>query len=222
MKEMRNILGWLGMQEERVILEDARKHVEETFQTVSSFAEAVRALVTGDLQGKMAAISRVQESERRADALKAHMIDNLSKDFLMPPDRDDLIHFAKTLDRIADRTNSAAKLLGFIEDRPPEPVLKNIATATEIIFVAVSHLRRAIEATIANDARAALEHCTNVARSEHDADDQKKTLIEAIIHADMKPATLLLSYQLAEDLEGITDKINDASDFIRSIAIKSK
>ena len=30
MKEMRNILGWLGMQEEASILSEAQEHVKET------------------------------------------------------------------------------------------------------------------------------------------------------------------------------------------------
>jgi uncharacterized protein Yka (UPF0111/DUF47 family) len=33
---------------------------------------------------------------------------------------------------------------------------------------------------------------------------------------------LLLSYQLAEYLEAVTDKIEDAADFIKILAIKSK
>lgn len=33
---------------------------------------------------------------------------------------------------------------------------------------------------------------------------------------------LLISYQLAEYMEGVTDKIEDAADFIKVVAIKSK
>ena len=47
-------------------------------------------------------------------------------------------------------------------------------------------------------------------------------MIESIIHAKLEPTSLLLSYQLAEYLEGVTDKIEDAADLVKVLAIKSK
>jgi predicted phosphate transport protein (TIGR00153 family) len=150
------------------------------------------------------------------------MVAELSESLLLPPDREDLIHFVKSLDRIADWTNGAARILGFIEQKLPENVLKNISLATELIFNSISRLRDAIQAITKNDLKKGLLDCEDVDRLEHEADDQKKLLIEAIIHAKLEPTSLLLSYQLAEYLEGVTDKIEDAADFIKVIAIKSK
>jgi len=222
MKEMRNILGWLGMAEEQSILLDAQKHVEETYKTVSYFSEAVQAFIRGDLGAKTSAIENVRKSEHEADVLRSKMINELSEGLLLPPDREDLMHFVRTLDKIADWTNGAARILGFIEQRPPESILKNIASATELIFTAISKLREAIQSLSKNDLKKALIDCEEVDRIEHEADDQKKTLIEAIIHAKLEPTALLMSYQLAEYLEGVTDKIEDAADFIKVAAIKSK
>jgi len=150
------------------------------------------------------------------------MVNELSEGILVPPDREDLMHFVKSLDRIADWTNGAARILGFIEHKLPENVLKNISTATELIFNSISMLREAIESLTKNDLKKALGDCDEVDRIEHDADDQKRLLIEAIIHAKLEPTNLLLTYQLAEYLEGVTDKIEDAADFIKVVAIKSK
>ncbi len=222
MKEIRNILGWLGMEEERSILEDARKHVDETYKTVTYFGEAVKAFIAGDLNTKTKAIESVRESEHQADILRSKMVIELSESLLMPPDRADLMHFVTTLDKIADWTNGAARLLGFIEQKLPDNILKNISSATELIVASISKLQDAIKAIIKNDLKKAIADCEEVARIEHDADDQKKTLIEAIIHTKLEPTSLLLTYQLAEYLEGVTDKIEDAADFIKILAIKSK
>ena len=222
MKEMRNILGWLGMAEELSILKDAQKHVEATHKTVVSFADAVRAYIKGDVGAKNAAIQKVAEGEHEADILRAKMVNELSEGLLLPPDREDVMHFVKTLDKIADWTNGAARLLGFIEQRLPESVLKNISQATEIIFASISKLREAIDATAKNELKKAIVDCHEVDRLEHEADDQKKLSIESIIHANLEPTQLLLSYQLTEYLEGVTDKIEDAADFIKVLAIKSK
>jgi predicted phosphate transport protein (TIGR00153 family) len=222
MKEIRNILGWLGMAEERAIIADAQKHVEETYKTVTFFSEAVNAYIKGDLNAKTKAIEAVRESEHQADLLRSKMVSELSESLLLPPDREDLMHFVKTLDKIADWTNGAARLLGFIEHKLPENILREISIATELIISAVTKLKDGIAAIIKNDLKKALADCDEVARKEHEADDQKKTLIEAIIHAKLEPTSLLLSYQLAEYLEGVTDKIEDAADFIKVVAIKAK
>jgi len=210
------------MAEEQSILKDAQKHVEETCKTVSYFAEAVNAFIKGDLQAKMAAISNVRESEHRADLLKAKMVEELAKGILLPPDREDLMHFVNTLDKIADWTNSSARLLAFIEGKLPENILSNIALATDLIVNSISKLKESINAVAINDLKRALENCAEVDRFEHEADDQKKALIEAILHAKPEPAILMLTYNLAEYLEGVTDKIEDAADFVKIIAIKSK
>ncbi len=202
MKEIRNILGWLGMAEEHSIIQDAQKHVEETYKTVQYFSEAVRAFAKGDLQAKTVAIDKVRESEHQADVLRSKMVKELSESLLLPPDREDLMHFVKGLDKIADWTNGAARLLGFIEEKLPENILKNILLATDIIFTSISKLKEAIEAINKNDLKKALIDCEDVDRFEHEADDQKKTLIEAIIHTKLEPATLFLCYQVAEYLEG--------------------
>ncbi len=222
MKEMRNILGWLGMAEEMSILKDAQKHVEETYKTVKYFAEAVKAFIKGDISAKAIAIENVRQSEHQADILRSKMVKELSESLLLPPDREDLMHFVKTLDKIADWTNGAARILGFIENRPPENVLKNISSATTLIVESISKLKEAIISISKNELKKALSDCEDVDRIEHDADDAKKVLIESIIHIKLEPAVLLLTYQLAEYLEGVTDKIEDAADLIKVLAIRSR
>jgi predicted phosphate transport protein (TIGR00153 family) len=222
MREIRNILGWLGMEEEQSILQDAQRHVEETYKTVSYFAEAIKAFIQGDINLKTQAIENVRNGEHQADILRSKMVAELSESLLMPPDREDLMHFVKTLDKIADWTNGAARILGFIEQRPPQNVLENISSATELIFTSITKLREAIQSISKNDLKKALADCEAVDRIEHEADDRKKLLIGAIIHASLEPTGLLLCYQLAEYLEGVTDKIEDAADFIKVLAIKSK
>jgi predicted phosphate transport protein (TIGR00153 family) len=222
MKEIRNILGWLGMAEEKSIMEDAKSHVEETYKTVTFFAEAVKAFIAGDIGAKARAIEQVRESEHKADILRSKMVSQLSESLLLPPDREDLMHFVKTLDKIADWTNGAARLVGFIEAKLPNDILMNISIATDMIVNSTAHLREGIAAILRNDLKAAMKECDEVGRIEHEADDQKKALIETMIHVKLEPTSLLLTFQLAEYLEGVTDKIEDAADFVKVVAIKSK
>ena len=222
MKEIRNILGWLGMAEEHSILKDAQKHVEETCKTVAAFADAIKAYTKGDLSAMAKAIENVREGEHQADLLKSKMVTELSESLLLPPDREDLMHFANTLDKIADWTNGSARILGFIDHKLPDDILKNMLLATELIVNSITKLKEAIHALLKNDLKKALKDCEDIDRFEHEADDQKKALIETIIHAKLEPTSLLLSYQLAEYMEGVTDKIENAADLIKVLAIKAR
>jgi len=222
MREMRNILGWLGMAEEQHIIQDAQKHVDVTYRTVEYFVEAVRAFVKGDLSAKAIAIDKVKDGEHEADLIRSKMVKELSESLLVPPDREDLMHFVRTLDKIADWTKGAAQILGFIEERLPDNILKNISTATEVILKSMTKLKEAINGLGKNDLQKVLLDCEEIDRLEHEADEQKQQLIESIIHAKLEPTSLLLSYELAGYLEGVTDKLENAADFIKVAAIKSK
>ncbi|MCX7591265.1 MAG: DUF47 family protein [Kiritimatiellae bacterium] len=221
-REVRNILGWLGIEEGRSTLVDAERHIEETCKTVAALADAVRAFISGDLTAKTIAIEKVKEQERAADKVRTAMVDRLTEGLLLPPDREDLMRFAHALDKIADSTNKAARILGLIESPLPENVLKNMAIGTDQIVRAVAQLKEAIHAMTHNEVRTALQHCNEVERLEHDADDQKRILLDAILHAKLDPPTLLLSYNLAEALEAITDKIDTVADMVRLICVKSE
>jgi predicted phosphate transport protein (TIGR00153 family) len=188
----------------------------------NSLGTAVGSRVLTLRQARTIAIENVRDSEHRADVLRSKMVKELSESLLIPPDREDLMRFVKSLDRIADWTNGAARILGFLEEKLSDNILKNISSGTELIFLSISRLKEAIHALAKNDLKKALEDCEEVDRIEHEADDQKKTLIEAIIHTKLEPVTLLLCYQLAEYLEGVTDKIEDAADFIKVAVVKSK
>ncbi len=222
MKTSRNILGWFGMKQEDLVLEDAKAHVDVTYKTVEWFKKAVLAYIAGDEAGKREGIDKVRECEHQADDLRSKMVDQLSEGLLIPPDREDLMHFVKSLDRIADWTNGSARLLDFITGRLPEPILKELGTAVELIFNSISKLKDGIHSVMNNELDRAIRDCKDVEVYETKADDQKRVLIGAILKIKLDPSMLLLSYQLAEYMEGVTDKIEDAADFVKVLAIKSK
>jgi len=67
-----------------------------------------------------------------------------------------------------------------------------------------------------------MAECLEVERFEHEADDQKRSLIDALLHANLTPGDLLITYHLAEALEVVTDRIEAASDMIKLLIIKGK
>jgi predicted phosphate transport protein (TIGR00153 family) len=219
---MPNILGWLGKVEEHAVMKDAELHVTETCTTIAFLAEAVRAFIAGDLAATTIAIEKVKQSERQADRLRSKMVDELTEDLVQPVDREDLLRFARALDKIADSTLRTARILGFIEDKLPDAVLKNMTISTELIVKGMNQLREAIRALGKNQPKEALACCNEVERCEHEADDQKRVMLDAVLHANLSAPSLLLCYNLAEALEAITDRIDTVSDMLKIFAVRSK
>jgi predicted phosphate transport protein (TIGR00153 family) len=222
MKETRNILGWLGMAEETVIIREFGLHMDAICTTVGHLAAAVKAYINNDLSAKTIAIENVKNGEHEADLVRLKITRQLYEGLLLPPDREALMKFTKNLDKIADGTNAAGRLLGFIDHRLPDQILKNIAISTDLISKGAAKLREAIQALSKNDGAKAILDCEEIDRIEHEADDQKKILIETIIHAKLDATSVLLTYNLADMLESVTDRIENVAEQVKLLVIKSR
>jgi uncharacterized protein Yka (UPF0111/DUF47 family) len=131
------------------------------------------------------------------------------------------MHFTKSLDAIADHANGAGRLLDFMEERLPQNILGKFVETAEIITMAAGRLKEAMDSLIHNDTKKALRDCVQVEELEERADDQKRSTIEAVIRSDLSAPVLLLTYQLAESMENVADKVEDCADFIRVLAVKA-
>ena len=57
----------------------------------------VKAFIHGDINAKAAVIENVRKSEHAADILRSKMVSELSEGLLLPPDREDPMHFVKVV-----------------------------------------------------------------------------------------------------------------------------
>ncbi len=222
MQESRNIFGWLGREQEKVALERARRHIDKVYETVINLQQAIACFVRNDLVGKAESIQRIKASEHEADLIRRSIMDTLTEEFIAPPDREDLMHFTKSLDTIADHANGAGRLLDFLEEKLPENILGKYVETAAIITKAVEKLKDALDSLAKNDIKKALADCGLVEELEEHADEQKRMTVEEIIHSDLSAPVLLLTYQLTESMENVADKVEDCADFIRVLAVKSK
>ncbi len=222
MQESRNIFGWLGREQEKIALGRAKKHVDKVYETVINLQQAIACFVRNDLVGKEENIQKIRASEHEADLVRRSIMDALTEELIAPPDREDLMHFTKSLDAIADHANGAGRLLDFLEKKLPESILGKFVETAKIITVAVERLKDAIDSLVNNDIKKALSDCISVEELEEQADEQKRLTIEAIIHSGLSAPILLLTYQLTESMENVADKVEDCADFIRVLAIKAR
>lgn len=222
MRESGNIFNWLGMKREQEILSLSTQHVISVLMCAKTFQEAVEKYAEGDQGAKLALIEKVRSYEHSADQMRIEMVRRISEGVISPVDREELLKFALTVDRIADWTNGAARMLVFLEKPLPNGITDNIHASSVSIVRAIEDLKGAIDALLSSKNQEAIERSLAANRIESEEDDRKQDTLSKILHAKISTPELLVVYNLAEQLEGITDKVEDASDFVRIIAVKSK
>ena len=223
MRKSRNIFAWLGMKEEKTVLEHSRQHLAKVLVTVEKLNDAIRALEKGDIPGKDKSIEEVKAAEREGDDLRRQMMKSLSEGLLLPLDRGDLMHFVKILDSIADWAKGAARLLEFCKtDILPPAFIKGLRENSDFIVEEAEKLNEATESLIKNDLEKALSDCSLVEELEEKADDKKRDLLGILLATDLAAPQLLLLFQIIEAVENVSDRIEDAADLIRILAVKSK
>jgi predicted phosphate transport protein (TIGR00153 family) len=216
---MANILSWIGMEKEKHVLEITKKHTAKVIETVDKLENAFARYVEGDMAAKDAAIKEVITSERQADLIRRELLDHLSEGVLLPPDREDLIHFVKRMDSIADNANAAARLFEFVDKPLPNGIPAKLYEFVKTALLAANKLGEAIKA-LTSDKKHVLATCTEVELMEEQGDEQKKELTGIILKSDLKAGILILLHDLIESIEETCDKAEDSADLVRIFAVK--
>lgn len=216
---MTNILSWIGMEREKNVLEITKKHTLKVQETVDKLENAFAAYLKGDFAAKDAASKEVTTAERQADLIRRHLLDKLSEGVLLPPDREDLIHFVKRMDSIADHANASARLFQFLDKTLPNGIPTKLYEFVKTALLAVNKLAEAIDG-LTNDKKKVLATCTEVELLEEQGDEQKKELTGILLKSNLDAGMLILLHDLIEAIEETCDRAEDCADLVRVFAVK--
>ena len=216
---MTNILGWIGMEREKNVLEITKKHTKKVQETVDNLENAFAAYYNNDFAARNTAIKKTTTAERQADVIRRDILDKLSEGILLPPDREDLIHFVKRMDSIADHANASAKLLEFLEEKLPDDIPQKLYEFTKIALLAVNRLGEAID-NMSVDKKKVLALCTEVELLEQQGDEQKKELMGILFKSNFSAGTVVLLHDLIGSIEATCDRAEDTADVVRVFAVK--
>jgi len=222
MRKSRNIFAWLGKKEEKTSLEHTRQHIAKVMVTVEKLNDAICALEKGDIPEKDKAIEEVKVAEHEGDILRRQMMAELSEGLLLPLDREDLMRFVKRLDNIADSAKSATRLLEFCKTNLPVELIRKLREDSNLIVEEMEKMNEAMDSLIKNDIEETLSRCSAVEELEEKADDKRRELLEILFAADLPANQLILFFEIIETVESVSDRIEDADDLIRILAVKSK
>lgn len=214
--------SWLGRRVEAEVLEIALKHTGKVVEVAKAAEKLFRAYADGDASAAEAAKAEVFKAESEADDIKREAIRLMSEGLIHPIDREELIRLILTVDDIAAYLKGAARRAGMMG---PESINKEIrvmaADMASKTRVAAEKLLEAVS-IIRSDPKKALALADEVERIEEDVDDMRaQALAKVFEFCDKceKISACLIAKEIIDSIENATDRCEDASDVIRSIAL---
>ena len=115
-EDAKNLLGWFGKRKENVVHNGIRSHALAVLDCVMELGMALRDMSNGEAADAMKCIQRLYVNEREADALEDSMAAQLSLGELSAQEREDLLHFVRKTDSVANWCKEAGLHVRLIKE----------------------------------------------------------------------------------------------------------
>ncbi len=157
--------------------------------------------------------------ETKADDIVHQVFDQLDATFITPFDREDIQKLTSKLDDVMDNINACSQQIKLYKPKKLLPQFRELCLVVvrgcEQIRVAVMGLHNLKEPQKINDA------CVKINELENIADDIYHQLISELFDTETDPIELIKNKEILETLEATTDRVEDVSDILKTIIIKS-
>jgi len=214
---------WVAGKREREVILRSIEHLDKVMSVVNHFNQMLEHIIRGDKAGACREFSSVDNIEKEADVIKRKLIEELSRGSFHPLDREDLLRLVLSSDDIAAYIKASARKLLLLMDMGYElsveivqhmrSISENIVKAVKILIDAVKQLTKSLEKAIT------LSHL--VEEIEEKIDDMRIEALKSIFRLCEKEftGTCMMLKEIIDDLELASDRCEDVSDIIRSIAV---
>ncbi|MBI3954168.1 MAG: DUF47 domain-containing protein [Chloroflexi bacterium] len=191
------------------------------YQSCVNLQKAARKLqdLLDNYENIPAKVAEIQEFEHRGDELIHELFLALHRTFVTPIDREDIAALAERLDDFIDAIEEAAiYLLEYKVERPTE-YSKQLA---EIVVKCADELEKATAKLHYRGARLKeiLPHAVELNRLENEADKVVGVAMGDLFNSGRDAIYILKWRDIYNDLEGATDRAEDAANVLEAIVLK--
>jgi predicted phosphate transport protein (TIGR00153 family) len=193
---------------------------ENLADLVTEAAQVLSKIVESSEPAKQDELFReIKNLEKKADDIAHAVFDALDTTFITPFDREDIHQLTSKMDDVLDFINSASQQIKLYKPKKLLPQFKEmvviIIRGCEQIKVATKELRNLKKPGKISDA------CVKINELENVADDIYHQLLSELFETETNAIELIKNKEILETLEMATDSIEDVSDVLKTIIIKS-
>ncbi len=161
---------------------------------------------------------QIKELERNGDNMTHEMFDLLNQSFITPFDREDINALISSIDDIVDYINGTAQRIIMYK---PQTIPSEFGKIADLVYEGSLSLKYAIDhiEEIKKPVKIK-EACIRINEIENIADDIYHQGISQLFETETNTIELIKKKEIYLILEEATDKLEDASDVLKSISIK--
>lgn len=219
------LLDWLTKRREINVVKMIQDHLSLSTECTEEIASATKKMITGDREGAMLNILRLNAKEKEADMLRGTIMTELSKGEFSPNQRDDLMHLIKRVDMVADYARSAGRSLTLLSMEKYPDKIKDISMMfVEKTLDNVTMLRKSVQSLTVNVTEA-MKYGDQVERIEEEVDElhaNARGIIKDLPASAMTPGEFIVLSEFFNSLEMVNDSCEDSVDYLRLIVVKLK
>ena len=161
----------------------------------------------------------IKQLEKKADDVAHGVFDALDVTFITPFDREDIHQLTSKMDDVLDFINSASQQIKLYKPQKLVPQFKEmvivIIHGCQQVQIAVKELRNLKKPEQITAA------CVKINELENLADDIYHKLISELFTTETNAIELIKNKEILETLELVTDALEDVSDILKTIIIKT-
>jgi predicted phosphate transport protein (TIGR00153 family) len=193
---------------------------EDLADLVSEGAQALAKIVESPEPASEQDLFRdIKILEKKADDVAHSVFDALDTTFITPFDREDIHQLVSKMDDVLDFINAASQQIKLYKPKKLLPQFKEMVVIVQRgcaqIIVATAELHNLKKPGKISDA------CVKINELENVADDIYHRLLSELFETETNAIELIKNKEILETLELACDSIEDVSDILKTIIIKS-
>ncbi len=191
---------------------------EAALKSVEASAELTKLFKTASLEENLEIRQKIRLIEKQGDEITNHLSDELNKTFITPFDREDIQELTTRIDDVIDLIYS---LSGKVEHYKFSSFSNHMVDMGELIFRGSLAMQSAISGLEnQKNSSKSLKSCKELRKMESKVDDCYHKAISDLFDNERDAIELIKHKEILQNIEKISNKMEDVSDLVKTIIIK--
>lgn len=186
--------------------------------SVDAASELVKIFKSTSLEESIAIRVKIRQIEKLGDEITNKLFDELNRTFITPFDREDIHELTSKIDDVVDLIYS---LSGKVELFKFNRFSDNMVGMGDLIYSGSLHMQTAI-AGLEHSANATkcLKACKELRKIESQIDEYYHKAISDLFDYEKDAIELIKQKEILQNIEKISNKMEDVSDVVKTIIVK--
>jgi predicted phosphate transport protein (TIGR00153 family) len=191
---------------------------EAASNSVEASAELIKLFRSPTLEDRSNIRVKIRQIEKQGDEITNHLFDELNRTFITPFDREDIHELTSKIDDVVDLIYS---LSGKIEFYKFSNFSQNMYDMVDLIHEGSYHMQYAISGLEnSKNAVKSLKACKELRKIESKLDESYHKAISDLFDNEKDAIELIKQKEILQNIEKISNKMEDVSDVVKTIIVK--